>query len=54
MTMVKIGDTTNAIIIEIMVGISVNCSAALVGDDIARIKNIINITMLDRVDEIRK
>ena len=54
MTMVKIGDTTKVAIIEMMVGISPNCSAALVGDDIARIKNIINIIMPDRVDEIRK
>ena len=53
-TMVKIGDTTKLAIIEMMVGISVNCSTALVGEDIARTKNIISMIMLDRVNEIRK
>ncbi len=53
-TMARIGDTTKLAIIEMMVGISVNCSTALVGEDIARTKNIISMIMLDRVNEIRK
>ena len=53
-TTVRIGDTTKVAIIEMMVGISVNCSSALVGEDIARTKNIISMIMPDKVNEMRK